>query len=149
MGGGPPVILHRIEPGSDAAWRLMPHVLRRVIRFCIEQPTELNPDEMHLLVRHHFFTGSPQLGLWAVEDDAGTVVAHVLAVFDTKQQHVFIYQLQIDREVGALRRDALQAVEDWARAMGATAIQAVTWQPTRLWQRYGFEEHRRVVRRKL
>jgi hypothetical protein len=134
--------------GDDFGWRLMPAVLRRIVAFCAKYPTEMNPQQTTTTVKGLFLADDPRLGLWVVTDADEHISAHCFAIAGGSA--AFLYQLEIDTLLpSALRRAAMDAVDQWARDCGATHIDASTWHTARLWRAYGFVPHRTIMRRPL
>lgn len=127
----------------------MPQLLRRIVRFTEQYPTEQNAAELCQAMSASFLSGAGVIRAWAVVHE-GQIVGHVLAQFDATRRTVFLHQLELDRSVPvAQRREGEVAVEAWARACGATRLEAVTWHEDRVFRRYGFQRERSIIRRKL
>ena len=145
------MILIPVLAETDEGWAWMPALLRRVIRFGETQPTEWPTPELCWLIQSAFVARSPQVRSWVAIED-GEAVAHLVAEFDQRRKIAFVHQLEIDKGVmipAVVKARALAELEAWAKAVGATAIDAVTWHPPRVFARYGFLPHRTTVRRRL
>lgn len=109
----------------------MPYMLERVGRFCEEVETETPKQDALDLVRYWFGSGDPRLGLWAVLNEPGQVVAHLLAVPEIvgdQVRSVLIRQAAIDRgvDIGTVSQQVFAEVEQWARSIGAPKLLMVT-----------------------
>lgn len=140
----------RVGPDTDLGWALFPTALRRIHAFCRRFPTDLSGDDQVALARHLWSTAPESLGLWVGIDASYAVFAHLLAVWDARRKVAFVYQLEIDRTVSREQQQiGYNYLESWARALGATAVELVTWHPPRVWTRLGFSVYRTVMRRRI
>ena len=146
----PGLYLLRVEPTGDLGWRLMPQALRRIATFCTRYPTELQAADLIQAAKIGFITGDPHWGLWVAVDAQETVHGHLVAHLESARRVVFVDQLEVDGGMTpSLARAGLRALDTWARAVGARAIDAATWHAPRKWSRVGFVLHRSLIRRSL
>jgi len=113
------------------------------------------PDRIIGAYWYNFVSPTPKLVLAVALDDSGIIVGHCLAEIEEWDgvTVAMVLQLELDKAVpkSEIRR-GYEALTRWAKASGATRIQAlaVNRKVARLLRlRYGFEEHRILVRRPL
>lgn len=145
------LLLRREDPLS---WSLVPEVCERIRRFC-ELVGSDTPAEMLVQAYWQSFVQPKPLMIAGVALDDTGIVAHVLLVIEewAGTRTATVFQHQHDRPIPReeLRR-GFEAVLTWARSCGAMQFQglALDRRVARIArQRYGFKEHRILMRRPI
>lgn len=134
-------------------WALMPYLLERVERFCADFPTDLLPEQLREFIISGFRTKT--IGAMAaivVINDHGVVVGHGLASIELRRRDKvgFVVQYQVDRFVPRyIREEIMRILRAWAKDQGAVALEAITWLPPKVLERYGFTHYRTMMRAPL
>lgn len=144
----------RLTPDRDRAWALFPTCLRRINDFIRETGAEGDPVTICNNVKALFMNGADTLGLWVIIAPSVGIISHTLAFAQHNEQlglrWTFVLQTKIDVALpSAITHAVMDELVEWSRAQNSKYIEILTPLPERLWERYGFTLHRRVMRRSL
>lgn len=134
----------RVTRDDPQSWMLMPQILERLARFCVELDTETEPWEPVELVRTWFTMGEPRLALWVVVNEEG-VRGHLWATPEPlgvdKVKYVLIRQAAIDKGVNIedTSKEVFADLKEWSRSIGIYRIVMLTHRNWKIMQRrWGF-----------
>jgi GNAT superfamily N-acetyltransferase len=145
---------HLLRREDPLSWSLVPEACDRIRRFCERVGSDAPAEKIVAAYWQNFVHPAPQMIVFVCLDDSG-VMAHALLDIEewAGTRIATVLQYELDRPVpgGEIRRCYAELVR-WARSCGATQLQglAINQRVARvLRQRYGFTEHRILMRRPL
>ena len=144
------MIFRREDP---EAWPLGPHLFERIAKFCKEYDSDSVPELIVQALVEDFALGAGKLVAVALVVD-GRVAGHILVTMEEWGGKLYATIIQFELDVPLPREERLawaRWLEDWARARGAVAMQALarTRALARAFRAYGFEEKRILLRKPL
>lgn len=147
--------IYKLDPNDAVGWSLMPTVLYRTEKFCIDLDTETKPKEASDLLRSWFILNDPKLAFWLVLDDHGLVVGHLWAtpepfgLEDRAYEYVLIRQAKIDPgvNIGDTSKVVFDEVKTWAQALGVKKLMMLTHRPADVMaRRWGFAPFKSLMK---
>ena len=145
-------LILKFHKDNDLAWGWIPHMVRRVSKFCETYDTETLPHEAEDLIRAWFFTGDIRLGLWGVIHKDLGLVAHIFGTAEPSHlqtfRHTLVRQAEADSRID-IRKESEEVFQEfalWTRSLGLDKILALTHRNTEaMFRRWSFEPYKMLM----
>lgn len=145
----------RIHRDDDRAWTYMPQVLRRLMAFCTDFDTDMQPQEVANFVMAWFIMGDRRLGLWILIHE-GKVFGHLWAtpepIGSDYWTYLLIRQAKADTGLDArvLTRQVFDETKAWGVSLGLGKLMMLTHRNAiAMARRWGFKTKRVMMEQSL